>query len=212
MKSLLVNAAPRGAILSVSLLLLSAVAGSGLWIWQQSQPSPTGLTSPSARLQVLQPQIYWLKAAGSRIYLSPQAKQAEPHMPEQALTKALQELLSGEVQPQATTTIPPGTHLLALQVVQDRIYVNLSREFARGGGSTSMIYRTAQVLYTVTSLNPNAQLFLSVEGQRLDENHPLGGEGLMLRQPLTRASFAQDFSLLELNPTHRRASSHGQPR
>jgi spore germination protein GerM len=58
-----------------------------------------------------------------------------------------------------------------------------------------MIYRVAQVLYTATSLDPKAKVFLSVESQPLDENHPLGGEGLILRQPMTRQDFAQDFSL-----------------
>jgi spore germination protein GerM len=71
--------------------------------------------------------------------------------------------------------------------------VDLSREFSQGGGSASMIDRVAQVLYTVTSLDPTAKVYLSIEGQLLDENHPLGGEGVILQQPLTRQQFAVDF-------------------
>ena len=56
-----------------------------------------------------------------------------------------------------------------------------------------MIYRVAQVIYTSTSLDPNQKVFISVGGQPIDNNHPLGGEGLILQQPTTRARFAADF-------------------
>jgi spore germination protein GerM len=51
------------------------------------------------------------------------------------------------------------------------------------------------VIYTASSLDPNAKVFVSVEGESIDEKHPLGGEGLTLRQPITRAQFATDFSI-----------------
>jgi spore germination protein GerM len=64
-----------------------------------------------------------------------------------------------------------------------------------------MIYRVAQVIYTATSLDPNQKVFISVGGQSIlqrrgyanDNNHPLGGEGLILEQPTTRSQFAADF-------------------
>jgi spore germination protein GerM len=92
-----------------------------------------------------------------------------------------------------SSTIPKGTKLLSLQIRADGVHVNLSPEFRSGGGSTSMIYRVAQVIYTATSLDPNAKVFISVGGQSIDNNHPLGGEGLTLQQPTTRAQFAADF-------------------
>jgi spore germination protein GerM len=92
-----------------------------------------------------------------------------------------------------TSTIPKGTKLLSLKVRGDGVHVDLSPEFRSGGGSTSMIYRAAQVIYTSTSLDPNAKVFISVGGQSIDSNHPLGGEGLILQQPTTRAQFAADF-------------------
>ena len=47
----------------------------------------------------------------------------------------------------------------------------------------------------MTSLDPHQKVFLSVEGQSLDREHPLGGEGLILRQPITRSQFDADFPL-----------------
>lgn len=96
-----------------------------------------------------------------------------------------------------SSTIPRGTRLLSLQIKPDGIDLNLSQNFTQGGGSASMIYRVAQVLYTATSLDPQAKVYLSVEGKLLDEETPLGGEGLILQQPLTRQQFMKDLLFAE---------------
>jgi spore germination protein GerM len=49
------------------------------------------------------------------------------------------------------------------------------------------------VIYTATSLDPIQKVFISVGGQSIDDLHPLGGEGLILRQPTTHAQCAADF-------------------
>lgn len=58
-----------------------------------------------------------------------------------------------------------------------------------------MIYRVAQVVYTASSIDPKGQIFLFVEGKLLDENNPLGGEGIVLNQPITRQQLAEELSL-----------------
>ncbi len=144
----------------------------------------------------LQPQAYWLQVEGEEIRLIPQEITVKPgDSSEVALKAALNNLLSGSENSQLTTTIPTGTRLLGLRITKTGIYVNLSREFSQGGGSSSMIYRVAQVLYTVTSIEPQAKVYLSVEGQLLDEENPLGGEGLILTEPITRQQFVKDFSI-----------------
>jgi spore germination protein GerM len=69
----------------------------------------------------------------------------------------------------------------------------LSHEFGQGGGSSSTIYRVAQVLYTATSMDTQAPVFLSIDGQPLNEKNSLGGEGLILEYPLTRQTFDNNF-------------------
>jgi spore germination protein GerM len=91
-------------------------------------------------------------------------------------------------------SVPANTRLLSLQVKQEGVYVDLSREFTSGGGSASMINRVTQVVYTATSLNPNAQVYISVEGSKLDEDNPLAGEGLMVSYPTSRMQVSQDFA------------------
>jgi spore germination protein GerM len=107
--------------------------------------------------------------------------------PEAAIATALTTLLTAPADKSATT-IPPGTQLRGITVKPEGIYVNLSKEFTAGGGSLSMYGRVGQVLYTATSLDPKAPVFLQVEGKPLET---LGGEGLIIDQPLTRSLFEQ---------------------
>ena len=140
------------------------------------------------------PQLYWLEIVDNRIKLTPKTISTSVTSPEDALKKAFSKLLdpSPNLEP-TTTTIPQPTRLLDLRITDNDIYINLSQEFTQGGGSSSMIYRVAQVLYTATSINRGASVFLSIEGQPLNENYPLGGEGLLLEYPLTRQKFTRDF-------------------
>lgn len=159
---------------------------------ERPETEPTGEPAKGIENQA---QSYWLTGSGNDIRLSPQPLGLDADAePEVALTNALETLLLG-VKPGSSdvTAIPEGTELLDLKITPRGIYVDLSSEFGQGGGSSAMTTRVAQILYTATSLDPTAGIFLSVEGQPLDEAHPLGGEGLVLTQPMTRAQFEKDF-------------------
>ena len=137
------------------------------------------------------PQAYWLQDRGSEIQLTALPIQVkETEKPEVALTAAMNAVLSAPPKKNVSSAIPDGTQLRSLKVQTDGIHVDLSKTFTTGGGSLSMSTRLAQVLYTATSLNPSAPVFLSVEGSALKT---LGGEGLIIDQPLTRTVFEQGF-------------------
>ena len=141
----------------------------------------------------LSPQMYQLEIVDNHIQLTPKTVYTAAKSHKLALTEALEKLLAQSPNLDPTTTIPTQTRLLNLDVNQDGVYVDLSQEFAEGGGSSSMIYRVAQVLYTASSIDSQTPVFLSIEGQPLNDDYPLGGEGLTLDYPMTRQQFDRDF-------------------
>ncbi len=216
MKKFLINKPTlKQYLLLMTAFALSTWMGSNLISLQHqklSAPVTTSTTTPNNSSQQVQPQVYWLRSVRvacverNRDKLTLVAKSLPSNTPsssstQQGLTIAMQQLLAAQPRDDLSSTIPKGTKLLSLQIRADGLHVDLSPEFRSGGGSTSMIYRVAQVIYTASSLDPNQKVFIAVEGQSIlqrrgyanDDNHPLGGEGLTLRQPTTRAQFTTDF-------------------
>lgn len=201
MKKLVVNRS------TVKLLLfLTAIIGLSLWVGnnqssiqpnKSSVPVTTSTTPSTDRIKLGQVQVYWLRSNQNKLTLVAKSLPSNTSVstPQQVLTTAMQQLLAAQPSDDLSSTIPKGTKLRSLQVKSDGVHIDLSQEFRAGGGSTSMIYRVAQVIYTATSLDPNQKVFFSIEGQPIDRDRPLGGEGLILRQPTTRPQFITDFPL-----------------
>ncbi len=146
--------------------------------------------------------LYWLTAPGSDIYYVEQQQSFRAMGQADGIRASLETLIQGSADPRLTSAIPPDTQILGIRVEGDDIFLNLSEHFTSGGGSTMMLGRITQLLYTATSSNPAARLWISVNGEALNT---LGGEGLIIDQPLTRASFAPNFSgsivaIDDLNP------------
>jgi spore germination protein GerM len=194
-----------GVIAAVSAAVI-AVSGGVAWFTLHSTPNTQAqIDKPANRIdgQPKNPSslekgtnIYWLKDNGRNVEFVPQPVQvqvkASGNKQDQVLEAVFQSLLAGPTQPTDYTTIPKGTKLESLKVKNDEIHVNLSNKFTSGGGSASMIGRVGQVVYTATTLNPTAKVYIDVNGKKLEI---LGGEGLEVEQPLTRESFKKDYSL-----------------
>lgn len=153
-------------------------------------PEPS---SPSSPIEEQTAEIYWLDVDAEQFELvaSPVALNADDE-PSKALKATLEKLLEGPVESAAFSEIPEGTELREVTVEEDGVHIDLSRNFTGGGGSASMTGRLGQVIYTATSLEPNANVWISVEGEPLEV---LGGEGLIVDQPMTRDNFEQNFTL-----------------
>ncbi|EAZ93035.1 GerMN domain-containing protein [Crocosphaera chwakensis] len=154
-------------------------------------PTESPISQPSDTEQ--RGQVYWLDATGDRLKLKESPLNLQKSLSDQeVLETAVKDLLSGPDSSENDTTIPAQTKLLSLKLDDKGVHLNLSSEFTTGGGSASMMGRLGQLLYTATSLNPDAKLWLSVDGEPLDV---LGGEGLMIEQPMTRQWFTENFEL-----------------
>jgi spore germination protein GerM len=138
--------------------------------------------------------VFWLDDKdGKKIKIAPQERiaRATPQDRDGLVKESLIVLLaSAGKEGKQTSTIPAGTKLLSSNIKQDGLHIDLSKEFIQGGGSTSMQGRVAQILYTATNQTPDIPVWISVEGKQLET---LGGEGVEIKQPLTRQSFQQEF-------------------
>ncbi|BAQ66695.1 GerMN domain-containing protein [Geminocystis sp. NIES-3709] len=109
---------------------------------------------------------------------------------QESLINGFNKLLTVSESDSLKTAIPQNTKLVSLTVKEDGIHVDLSQEFTSGGGSASMVGRLGQVIYSASSLNPSANVWINVEGKPLEV---LGGEGIMVEQPMTRELFIESF-------------------
>ena len=206
------NKLPLGTIAGISAAVIAAAgAGTAWWISSSpdpSTPSPTTTTeapvgeapqplqpaSPTNKQEGQEVEIYWLKSEGNEIAISPNSIIVETGKSQDVILKnAFQNLLTGPKDANKhSSTIPESTKLLNLEIKSNGGYVDLSEDFMFGGGTASMTGRLGQVIYTASSLDPNAKVWISVEGEPLEV---LGGEGLIVDQPMTRRDFDKNFSL-----------------
>jgi spore germination protein GerM len=136
-----------------------------------------------------------IKVVPSNIPVKAPTKSAEEN-----LRSAFGELLnnkSSAKNAKEVSAIPKGTRLLSLKTAANGIYVDLSKEFEQGGGTNSMQSRLLQVVYTATTFEPTAEVFLTIEGKKLET---LGGEGIEVPSPLTRQSIKASSDSLKQNP------------
>ncbi|AIE75600.1 MULTISPECIES: GerMN domain-containing protein [unclassified Synechocystis] len=175
--------------------LVVALAGTGFALWTgfNLSQSPPAVTVDPHRPDVAIPgqaQVYWLGNGkdDTAIAFVPQNIPPNGDPPEVQTERALKTLLAASGSD--ISAIPTNTTMLSLDKGSNGINLNLSTEFTAGGGSQSMIARLGQIIYTATSTDPSLPVWLSVEGEPLTV---LGGEGLMVEQPITRKQFDADF-------------------
>lgn len=82
--------------------------------------------------------------------------------------------------------IPAGTKLISLEETPQKIVINLSGDFEQGGGTDGLYKRLYQLIKT-SNKNTTADVYLYINGKQADV---IGGEGIMINQPLTEKSLA----------------------
>ena len=198
-----------GFTLGIITSILVAGTGAAWWAFQSLTSSPPRspnietvkptpekpqvVQKPQSKLIQSEAKTYWLSANSDKLDFVTNAVSVQKSAnKDQVLQTALEQLLSQTPNPPASTAIPSGTQLLSLKMSSKGVYLNLSDAFTQGGGSESMIGRLGQILYTASSVDPNMPVWISVEGKLLET---LGGEGLMLEQPITRQWFKENFEM-----------------
>jgi len=200
-----------GFTLGIITSILVAGTGAAWWAFQSLTSSPPRspnietvnpspipekpkvVQKPQTTIVQSQAKTYWLSTKSDNLaFVATSVSVQKSANKDQVLQTALEQLLSQTPNIPASTAIPSGTQLLSLKVNSQGVYLNLSATFTEGGGSESMAGRLGQILYTASSLDPNMPVWISVEGKPLET---LGGEGLMIDQPITRQWFKENFEM-----------------
>jgi spore germination protein GerM len=100
------------------------------------------------------------------------------------------------------SNIPEGTTFLGLTIKNGIATVDLSKEYASGGGSLSMAMRLAEVVFTLTQFPTVEGVNFKLDGAPVDV---FGGEGIVLDHPVNRSDY-EDLSpaILVESPTFER--------
>lgn len=187
--------ATRKSQIGIFLALLGLLGGAGFYLFQHSVtpvPAPPQGNSQVSQSQTPVPQeqqvsVYWIEATDRKLKAVPRVVKALNG--EEALGEALKQLFAPP--PEGFYSgIPAEAKLLNFSANDRDVFINVSAAFREGGGAASMVGRVVQVLYTATSLNPDANVFLLVEGEPIGV---LGGEGLEIKQPMTRKDLPLEF-------------------
>ena len=84
-----------------------------------------------------------------------------------------------------TSEIPQNTRILSIRESNDSIMIDLSSDFESGGGAESTYVRVKQIIKT-TNANTLLPTYLYINGKQANV---IGGEGIMIKQPLNERSF-----------------------
>jgi spore germination protein GerM len=107
---------------------------------------------------------------------------------------ALRRLLAGpsvaERAKGIVSEIPTGTGLRSVTLNGDVAAVDLTAAFSAGGGSTSMLARVWQVVYTATGIPEVHAVQILIAGRHVAA---LGGEGVMIDRPIARPASMPSF-------------------
>lgn len=187
----------RTLTVAISLVFLSVVLLTGGCASRSNGPAtktprnPSAPTTPSAGTDtdtdtttVL---LYF--ARGEKIGVAGRQVEA-PEKPASLAFNAVQALLEGPTAEEQEfglgTTIPQGSKVNGVEVNGKRATVDLSSQFASGGGSLSMQMRAAQVVFTLTQFPQITEVAFKLDGKPLEA---LGGEGLIVSPSVSRSDF-----------------------
>lgn len=108
---------------------------------------------------------------------------------ESRLEFAIKELLKGPDLLEKTkgtySEIPAETKLLGIKEDAKTITINLSEDFELGGGTDSVYSRLMQIIKTSLANCQGKKVYLQIEGKQAEF---VGGEGIMITQPLSEHS------------------------
>jgi germination protein M len=149
--------------------------------WLQMAP-PDGVVD-----QPFSPASYYLEGAevgDGGPFLVPVDPGAATWTPFDAVARLATTPTGGD--PDVSSAVPAATRVHGVTITGGVATVDVSQDFASGGGSASMFARLGQLAFTLTRFPGVGAVALELDGQPVDV---FSSEGLVLDGPLTRAWF-----------------------
>lgn len=157
-------------VAALALLLLLALFGAISLRTMQRMPDMT---------------LYFVRDQGTTFTLEPRHVRAGRLSVQERVERQLESLAAGPGDGSGlSTTVPPGTEVLSASLDGAVLSVDLSHEFAEGGGTAMMVGRLNQLFYTLSQPADVEAVRLLVEGREVST---FSGEGLIVDQPWVRA-------------------------
>lgn len=145
-------------------------------------PSPSPAASPETTTVTLN--LYFMRS--DKLGVAHRTVAKTPQIGKAALEELLKGPSSQEQAAGLSTAIPAGTTLLGLAIVNNVATVNLSSEYASGGGSLSVMARLAQVVYTLTQFSTVGKVSFMLNNKPVTT---FSSEGLILDHPVGRSDY-----------------------
>lgn len=145
----------------------------------------------SIKEEVVYVNIFFTRiTSGKDVYVAVSRKKPQSYTGSD-IEYAIKSLLKGPTKTEREkgvySEIPNTSKLLWYKETPSKVIVNISDDFGFGGGGDSLYKRVYQLIKTANS-NTRKPVYLYLNGKQADI---IGGEGLMLKQPLRSTSLSE---------------------
>jgi germination protein M len=151
-----------------------------------SEATETTTTTSAAEEETMKVRVYYSRdekmSAHARVVPKSDAVGAA------AMKALLEGPTAAEKEASVVSNIPEGTTFLGLTIDNGLATVDLSKEYASGGGSLSMAMRLAEVVFTLTQFPTVQGVNFMLDGEPVEV---FGGEGLILDHPVDRTDYEE---------------------
>ena len=190
-------------------LVIAVLAGiAGFYIWTEFFDEKPGVEKKLVKEEVVEPQqtekkeeppkkeevkktyatVYFLGVDKNSAGVFKKVTREVPQG-KNKLTYAIQSLIAGpdaaEKEQGVFSEVPKNVKLLAVIESESKIIIDISGNVQTGGGADSLYSRMKQIIKTALNNAPKKPIYLYIDGKQAEV---LGGEGIMITQPLSENS------------------------
>jgi germination protein M len=166
------------------LAMLVAVSACNSTPSGEDSSAPDGSESGEDPIERFSFEVWYL--AGEKLHRATRSDVRTPSVGSTALEALLRGPTSEETAAGVNTAIPAGTDLLGLDIDNGTATVDLTSDYASGGGALSIRMRLAQVVYTVTQFPTVSSVAFRLDG---DPVTTFSSAGIEVDKPLRRGDF-----------------------